>query len=104
MQSLIDRLNLVTRENLSGMMVIRAFNKQEDEEKRFDKANRDLTDTSLFVARVMVTMMPVMMLIMNGLSLAIIWVGAHQVAAAEHAGGRHDGLSCSTPCRSSSPS
>lgn len=82
MQDLIDRLNLVTRENLSGMMVIRAFNKQDDELVRFDKANRDLTDTGLFVARVMVTMMPLMMLIMNGLSLAIIWVGAHQVAEA----------------------
>jgi ATP-binding cassette subfamily B multidrug efflux pump len=80
MQSLIDRLNLVMRENLSGMMVIRAFNKQDDEAQRFDKANRDLTSTSLFVARVMVTMMPVMMLIMSGLSLLIIWVGAHQVA------------------------
>jgi len=80
MQELIDRLNLVTRENLSGMMVIRAFNKQNDELSRFDKANRDLTDTGLFVARVMVVMMPLMMLIMNGLSLAIIWVGAHQVA------------------------
>jgi ATP-binding cassette subfamily B multidrug efflux pump len=82
MQSLIDRLNLVMRENLSGMMVVRAFNKQDDEAARFDKANRDLTDTSLFVARVMVTMMPVMMLLMNGLSLGIIWVGAHQVAEA----------------------
>jgi ATP-binding cassette subfamily B multidrug efflux pump len=82
MQSLIDRLNLVTRENLSGMMVVRAFNKQQDEAARFDKANRDLTDTSLFVARVMVTMMPVMMMLMNGLSLGIIWVGAHQVAEA----------------------
>ncbi len=81
-QSLIDRLNLVTRENLSGMMVIRAFNKQDDEAARFDKANRDLTSTSLFIARVMVTMMPVMMLLMNGLSLGIIWVGAHQVAEA----------------------
>ncbi|MCD4803169.1 MAG: ABC transporter ATP-binding protein/permease [Anaerolineales bacterium] len=81
-QSLIDRLNLVTRENLSGMMVIRAFNKQDDEKVRFDKANRELTDTSLFVARVMVTMMPVMMLVMNGLTLAIIWVGSHQVAEA----------------------
>ena len=81
MQSLIDRLNLVTRENLSGMMVIRAFNKQSLETTRFDQANRDLTETGLFVARVMVTMMPVMMLIMNGLSLLIIWVGAHQVAA-----------------------
>jgi ATP-binding cassette subfamily B protein len=81
-QSLIDRLNLVTREHLSGMMVIRAFNKQDDEAERFDQANRDLTDTSLFIARVMVTMMPVMMLLMNGLSLGIIWVGAHQVAEA----------------------
>jgi ATP-binding cassette subfamily B protein len=81
MQSLIDRLNLVIRENLSGMMVIRAFNKEDYEEGRFDKANRDLADTSLFVARVMVTMMPVMMLVMNGLSLGIIWIGAHQVAA-----------------------
>jgi ATP-binding cassette subfamily B multidrug efflux pump len=80
MQSLIDRLNLVMRENLSGMMVIRAFNKEEDEESRFDRANRDLTETSLFVARVMVTMMPVMMILLNGLSLGIIWVGAHQVA------------------------
>ncbi len=82
MQSLIDKLNLVTRENLSGMMVVRAFNKQEDEAARFDSANRDLTDTSLFIARVMVTMMPVMMLVMNGISLLIIWVGAHQVAEA----------------------
>ncbi|MBN1309828.1 MAG: ABC transporter ATP-binding protein [Anaerolineae bacterium] len=80
MQDLVDRLNLVTRENLSGMMVIRAFNKQEAEAVRFDEANRDLTDTSLFVARVMVTMMPVMMMLMNGLSVLIIWVGAHQVA------------------------
>jgi ATP-binding cassette subfamily B protein len=81
MQSLIDRLNLVMRENLSGMMVIRAFNKQDDEGARFDKANRDLTGTSLFVNRVMVTMMPIMMLVMNGLTLGIIWVGAHQIAA-----------------------
>ncbi|MGD2163131.1 MAG: ABC transporter ATP-binding protein [Anaerolineales bacterium] len=82
MQTLIDRLNLVTRENLSGMMVIRAFNKQEDEEQRFDRANQDLADTSLFVARVMVTMMPVIMMLMNLLSVGIIWVGAHQVAQA----------------------
>jgi len=82
MQSLIDRLNLVTRENLSGMMVIRAFNKEGDEEKRFDVANRDLAGTSLFVARVMVTMMPVIMLLMNGLTVGIIWVGSHQVAQA----------------------
>jgi ATP-binding cassette, subfamily B, multidrug efflux pump len=79
-QKLIDRLNLVTRENLSGMMVIRSFNMQKFEEKRFDKANADLTATSLFVNRVMVVMMPAMMLIMNGLMLLILWVGAHQVA------------------------
>ncbi|MDH7489917.1 MAG: ABC transporter ATP-binding protein [Anaerolineae bacterium] len=80
-QKLVDRLNLVVRENLSGMLVIRAFNKQRFEEARFDEANKDLTRTSLFVNRVMVVMMPVMMLVMNGLSLTIIWVGAHQVAA-----------------------
>jgi ATP-binding cassette, subfamily B, multidrug efflux pump len=81
-QQLTDRLNLVTRENLSGMMVIRAFNRQDFEAERFDKANRDLTDISLFIARVMVVMMPMMMFIMNGLSLLIIWVGAQQVAKA----------------------
>jgi ATP-binding cassette subfamily B protein len=79
-QNLIDRLNLVTRENLSGMMVIRSFNMQGFEEKRFDKANVDLTSVSLFINRIMVVMMPVMMLIMNGVSVLIIWVGAHQVA------------------------
>ena len=79
-QSLIDRLNLVTRENLSGMMVIRAFNKQSFEENRFDKANRELTDVNLFINRVMVTLMPVMMLIMNALSVLIIWVGANEIA------------------------
>ncbi|MDW8227877.1 MAG: ABC transporter ATP-binding protein, partial [Anaerolineales bacterium] len=82
-QELVDRLNLVMRENLTGMMVIRAFNMQEYEEGRFDKANTDLTNLSLFVNRIMVVMMPVMMLIMNGLSLAIIWVGAHQVAESQ---------------------
>lgn len=81
-QSLIDRLNLVTRENLSGMMVIRAFNMQSFEENRFDKANIDLTNNSRFINRVMVIMMPVMMLVMNGVTLLIIWVGAHQVAEA----------------------
>lgn len=80
MQNLIDRLSLVTRENLSGMMVIRAFNTQKFEEERFDRANIDLTKTSLFVNRAMVILMPVMMLVMNGLSLLIVWVGAHQVA------------------------
>ena len=81
-QKLIDRLNLVSRENLSGMMVIRAFNMQPFEEKRFDVANQDLTSVSLFINRLMVVMMPMMMLIMNGLTLAIIWIGAKQVAEA----------------------
>jgi len=82
-QNLIDRLNLVTRENLSGMMVIRAFNMQDFEEDRFDKANKNLTSTLLFVNRIMVVMMPVMMLVMNGVMLAIIWVGAHEVARSQ---------------------
>lgn len=82
-QSLIDRLNLVTRENLSGMMVIRSFNMQEFEESRFDKANKDLTSVSLFTNRVMVVMMPFMMMIMNGVTVLIIWVGAHQVAQSQ---------------------
>lgn len=79
-QSLIDRLNLVTRENLSGIMVVRAFNAQSFEEARFDRANKDLTNTTLFINRAMASMFPMMMLIMNSLSLTIIWVGAHQVA------------------------
>lgn len=79
-QKLIDRLNLVTRENLSGMMVIRAFNTQIFEEDRFDEANKSLTKTNLFVNRIMVVMHPTMMLIMNGITLLIVWVGAHQIA------------------------
>ncbi len=79
-QNLVDRLNLVTRESLSGLMVIRAFNTQEFELKRFDKANTDLTKTMLFVNRVMVIVFPFMTLVMSGLSLLIIWVGSHQVA------------------------
>ena len=81
-QKLTDRLNLVSREQLSGMLVIRAFNMQGFEEERFEKANLDLTANSLFINRLMVIMMPLMMLIMNGLMLAIIWVGSHQVADA----------------------
>jgi len=80
-QALTDRLNLVVRENLSGMMVVRAFNTQKFEENRFDTANQELTSLNLFVNRVMVGLMPVMMLVMNGVTLLIIWVGAHQVAA-----------------------
>ncbi len=82
-QTLVDKLNLVARENLAGLMVVRAFAMEPFEEERFDKANKNLTSLSLFINRVMVIMMPVMMLIMNGLSLAIIWVGAHQVADAQ---------------------
>jgi ATP-binding cassette subfamily B multidrug efflux pump len=79
-QNLIDQLNLVMRENLSGMMVIRAFNRQAFELERFDKANVDLTAVMLFINRIMVIMMPLMMLVMNGISILIIWIGAHQVA------------------------
>lgn len=78
-QKLVDRLNLVTRENLTGMMVIRAFNTQKFEEARFDKANQELTDTNLFVNRVMVFLMPMMMLIMNLTTLMIVWIGAKQI-------------------------
>jgi ATP-binding cassette subfamily B protein len=78
-QKLIDRLNMVMRENLTGMMVIRAFNTQKFEENRFDQANEELTATNLFVNRIMVFMSPAMMLIMNGTSLLIVWVGAHQI-------------------------
>ncbi len=80
MQKLIDRLNLVARENLSGMLVIRAFNMQSFEEDRFDKANAELASNTLFVGRLMAVMMPVMMLILNVLSVTIIWVGAQQVS------------------------
>lgn len=81
-QKLTDRINLVSRENLTGMMVIRAFAMEKFEEDRFDVANKDLTAVSLFINRVMVVMMPLMMLIMNGLTLAIIWFGAREVANA----------------------
>lgn len=79
-QNLIDKLNLVVCENLDGILVIRAFNTQEFEENRFDKANKDLTDTNLFVNRVMVSMMPIMTLIMNLVTVLIVWVGANQVS------------------------
>lgn len=78
-QKLVDKLNLVTREHLTGMLVIRAFSTQKHEEVKFDNANKDLTKTNLFVNRLMSSMMPVMMLIMNGLTLLIVWVGSHQV-------------------------
>jgi ATP-binding cassette subfamily B protein len=79
-RKLIDRLTLVSRERLTGMMISRAFNTQEIEEGRFDGANKDLTKNSLFVNRVMAFMMPTMMLVMNGVSLLIIWIGSEQVA------------------------
>lgn len=79
-QKLIDRLNSVMRENLGGMMVIRAFSTQKFEEDRFDAANKDLTGNLLFVNRLMVFIFPAMMLIMNAVSLLTIWVGAHQIA------------------------
>ncbi len=80
MQKLTDRINLVTREQLTGMMVIRAFNRQDFEHKRFDQTNTELADTGLFISRAMSAMFPTMTLIMNGLSVMIIWIGAHQVA------------------------
>ncbi len=81
MQKLVDKLNLVMREILTGLMVVRAFNTQKYEEERFDIANNDLTKTSLFVNRVMVFMMPAMMLLMNSVMILIVWVGSHQVDA-----------------------
>ncbi|MHC1772016.1 MAG: ABC transporter ATP-binding protein [Flexilinea sp.] len=76
LQQLVDKLNLISREILTGLPVIRAFDNQKHEEKRFDDANKDLTKTNLFVNRIMTIMMPTMMLIMNGITLLIIWVGA----------------------------
>jgi ATP-binding cassette subfamily B protein len=80
-QKLIDKVNLVMREILSGLMVIRAFNTQKHEEKKFDIANQDLTKVNLFINRIIVLLMPVMMLIMNVVTITIVWVGAHQVDA-----------------------
>ncbi|MGG3529043.1 ABC transporter ATP-binding protein [Bacillus pseudomycoides] len=78
-QKLVDKINLITRESLTGMLVIRAFNNQKHEEKKFEKGNQDLTRTNLFVSRLMSFMMPMMMLIMNAVTVLIIWVGSHQV-------------------------
>nr|WP_296265426.1 ABC transporter ATP-binding protein [uncultured Merdimonas sp.] len=79
LQNLVDRLNLVSREILTGLSVIRAFDTEKHEEKRFDEANRDLTKANLFVNRAMTFMMPSMMLIMNGISVLIVWVGGHSI-------------------------
>ena len=78
-QKLVDRLNLVTRESLTGMLVIRAFSTQKYEEDKFEVANKNLTKTNLFVNRIMTTMMPLMMFIMNAITLLIVWVGAHRI-------------------------
>ena len=81
MQKLVDNINLVSREILTGLSVIRAFGREEKEEERFDEANRNLTKTMLFTNRVMTFMMPGMMMLMNLLSIGIVWVGAHKIDA-----------------------
>jgi len=78
-QKLIDKLNLVTREILNGLRVIRAFNKEKHEEERFNKVNKDLTQLNLFVNRLMIILQPAMMLIMNFMMITIVWFGAHQI-------------------------
>ncbi len=79
LQDLIDRLNLVSREILTGLPVIRAFNKEKKEEKRFDQVNLNLTKTNIFVNRAMSMMMPLLMFVMNSITILIVWVGAHNV-------------------------
>ena len=79
LQDLIDKINLVTREILTGLPVIRAFHKEKDEEDRFDRANLDLTKVNIFVNRVMSFMWPLLMLLMNGITLLIVWVGSHNI-------------------------
>ena len=81
MQKLVDRVNLVAREMLTGVSVVRAFGRQETEQQRFDSASRDLMTTQLFTNRVMTFMMPAMMLIMNGISVLIVWVGGNAIDA-----------------------
>lgn len=79
LQQLVDRLNLVARESLTGLRVIRAFNREPDEEAKFDRANRELTDVNLVVNRLTALLQPMMLLILNFTSIAVIWVGAHRV-------------------------
>lgn len=81
MQKLVDNVNLVSREILTGLSVIRAFGREKKEEERFDDANKDLTKTMLFTNRIMTFMMPGMMMIMNVLTVGIVWVGAHRIDA-----------------------
>lgn len=79
-QTFVDKVNLVMRESLTGMLVIRAFNTEKYEEEKFDRANDDLTSTNLFVSRIMITLMPAMTMIMNGVILLIVWVGAKEIS------------------------
>lgn len=81
LQSKLDRVNLIMKERLSGMLVIRAFNTEKTEQQRFDEANRDLTNLNLFVNKAMSLMMPSLMFVMNAVSILIVWVGAHFVEA-----------------------
>lgn len=83
LQKLVDRVNLVSREIITGLPVIRAFSREKYEEKRFDGANTDLMKTQMFVNRAMSIMMPVMMLLMNGISVLIVWVGGHNMDAGQ---------------------
>ena len=83
MQRLTDNINLVARENLTGLRVVRAYNAEDYQESKFTKANKDLTDTQLFTNRTMAIMMPLMNTIMNGLMLAVYWIGAYLIDAAD---------------------
>ena len=82
MQALTDNINRVARENLTGLRVVRAYNAEDYQQKKFDKANTDLTDTQLFTNRMMSIMMPLMNSVMNGLTLAVYWIGAYLIDAA----------------------
>lgn len=83
LQKIVDRLNLVARESLNGMLVVRAFGTQNYEEERFDKVNTELKDTQLFVNRVMSLFMPIVMVVMNGVSIAVIWIATYQATDVE---------------------
>ena len=83
LQKLVDKLNLVTRQNLTGLRVIRAFNAEKREEANFDKANIDLTGVNLYVNRLMVIMQPIMMLLLNLTAITVIWVGSHMISTGD---------------------
>ena len=91
-QNMVDKLNLVSREILTGLPVIRAFHTEKHEEERFDKANKDLTKLNLFVNRAMTFMMPTMMLVMNGITVLIVWVGGHSINDGAMQVRRYDGI------------